>query len=143
MKFTNVLVYRWTAACMMLTIIICGIGVWPASFAISAETSSLQLRAKTQGIGWFISALTSTVSGLCLPYVFNPDQGNLRGKTGYTYAASCVVGVVVTYFVVPEMKGRSVNEIDRMFEEGVSARDFRKWDAVEHARASPRDEPWV
>jgi hypothetical protein len=128
---------------MMITIVVCGIGVWPASFAISAEASSLQLRAKTQGIGWCVSALTSTVSGLCLPYVFNPDQGNLRGRTGYTYAASCAVGVVVSYFVIPEMKGRSVNEIDRMFEEKLSARKFKSWNGAEQARRSPQAEPWV
>ncbi|KAH3962501.1 hypothetical protein HBH70_161560 [Parastagonospora nodorum] len=134
----------YTAACMMITIVVCGIGVWPASYAIAAETSSLQLRAKTQGIGWAVSALTSTVSGLCLPYVFNPDEGNLRGKTGYTYAASCVVGVVVSYFIIPEMKGRTVNEIDRMFEEGLSAREFKSWTGEEELRArSPRTEPWV
>jgi hypothetical protein len=118
---------RYTAASMMMTIFICGIGVWPASFAIAAETSSLQLRAKTQGIGWCVSALTSTVSGLCLPYVFNPDEGNLRGKTGFTYAASCLVGLVISYYIIPEMKGRSVNEIDRMFELKLGAREFGKW----------------
>lgn len=129
---------------MMMTIIVCGIGVWPASYAIAAETSSLQLRAKTQGIGWAVSALTSTVSGLCLPYVFNPDEGNLRGKTGYTYAASCVIGVVVSYFIIPEMKGRTVNEIDRMFEEKLSARKFQSWAGDEQTRLrSPRTEPWV
>ena len=133
---------RYTAACMMITIIVCGIGVWPASFAIAAETSSLQLRAKTQGIGWFVSALSSTVSGLCLPYVFNPDEGNLRGKTGYTYAASCLFGVVVSYFIIPEMKGRTVNEIDRMFEAKLSAREFKKW-RPEEERRLPNQEAWV
>jgi MFS family permease len=121
----------WTAACMMLTVAVTGLGAWPASFAIAAETSSLQLRAKTQGIGWFVSALASTVAGLVLPYEFNPDQGNLRGKVGYVFAASTALGVLVSWYVIPEMKGRSVGEIDRMFEEGVGARDFRKWEAVE------------
>jgi hypothetical protein len=126
---------------MMMTIVICGIGVWPASFAIGAETSSLQLRAKTQGIGWFVSALTSTVSGLCLPYVFNPDEGNLRGKTGFTYAASCAVGVVISYFLIPEMKGRSVNEIDRMFELKLRAREFKKWKPESEERSPTQT--WV
>jgi hypothetical protein len=126
---------------MMMTIVICGIGVWPASFAIGAETSSLQLRAKTQGIGWFVSALTSTVSGLCLPYVFNPDEGNLRGKTGFTYAASCAVGVVISYFLIPEMKGRSVNEIDRMFELKLGAREFKKWKPESEERSPTQT--WV
>ena len=112
---------------MMITIVVCGVGVWPASFAISAETSSLQLRARSQGIGWFFSALGTTVAGLALPYVFNPDQGNLRGKTGFTYAASCLIGAAVSWYLIPEMKGRSVMEIDRMFEEMLPARAFKSW----------------
>jgi hypothetical protein len=112
---------------MMLTIITAGIGVWPVSFAIAAETSSLQLRAKTQGLGWTASNFSTTVSGIALPYVFNPDAGNLRGKVGFTYVGSCVVGLVVSWYALPEMKGRSVGEIDRMFEVGLGAREFRGW----------------
>jgi MFS family permease len=132
---------RWTAASMMLTITVTGVGAWPASFAISAETSSLQLRAKTQGIGWFVSALASTVAGLVLPYEFNPDQGNLRGKVGFVFGASTLMGALVSWYIIPEMKGRSVGEIDRMFEEGVKAKDFKKWKAAEDS--VPAQEPWV
>jgi MFS family permease len=112
---------------MMLTIVVAGVGVWPASFAIAAETSSLQLRARTQGLGWCISALGTAVSGVALPYVFNPDEGNLRGKTGFTYFASCLVGAAVAWWLIPEMKGRSVADIDRMFELNLSARQFKSW----------------
>lgn len=112
---------------MMLTIIVAGVGVWPASYAIAAETSSLQLRARTQGLGWCVAALTTAVSGLALPYVFNPDEGNLRGKTGFTYLATCLAGAMVAWWLVPEMKGRSVAEIDRMFELRLGARQFKGW----------------
>lgn len=112
---------------MMLTIVVAGVGVWPASFAIAAETSSLQLRARTQGLGWCVSALATAVSGLALPYVFNPDEGNLRGKTGFTYLATCLAGAAVAWWLVPEMKGRSVADIDRMFELQLSARQFTSW----------------
>lgn len=123
---------------MTLTLITCGIGVWPASFAIAAETSSLQLRAKSQGIGWSVAALASTVASFALPYVYNPDEGNLRGKVGFTYAASCLLGAAVSWVVVPEMKGRSVGEIDRMFEEGLGAREFKAWKGVD-GRGVQRD----
>jgi hypothetical protein len=119
--------YRWTAASMMLTIITAGIGVWPVSFAVAAETSSLQLRAKTQGLGWTMSAFSTAVSGIALPYVFNPDAGNLRGKVGFTYMVSCAVAAVVSWYFLPEMKGRSVAEIDEMFERGLAAREFEGW----------------
>lgn len=112
---------------MMLTIVTAGVGVWPVSFAIGAETSALQLRAKTQGIGWTATAFSTAVSGIALPYVFNPDAGNLRGKVGFTYAVSCSVAVVLSWYFLPEMKGRRVDEIDRMFELGLGAREFAAW----------------
>jgi MFS family permease len=117
----------WTAVSMMLTIFVAGVSVWPASFAIAAETSSLQLRARTQGLGWCVSALATAVSGIALPYVFNPDEGNLRGKTGFTYLATCLAGTVVAWWLIPEMRGRSVAEIDRMFELNLGARQFKGW----------------
>lgn len=112
---------------MMITIVAAGVSVWPASFAIAAETSSLQLRARTQGLGWCVSAFATAVSGLALPYVFNPDEGNLRGKTGFTYLATCLAGAAIAWWLIPEMKGRSVAEIDRMFELRLGARQFKGW----------------
>jgi hypothetical protein len=67
--------------------------------------------------------------------VFNPDEGNLRGKTGFTYAVSCLLGAVISWYIIPEMKGRNVNEIDRMFEEKVPARQFKRWSASDTVRA--------
>lgn len=116
---------------MMLVIFVCGMSVWPASFAVSAETSALQLRAKTQGVGWMISAFTSAVAGFVLPYIFNPDEGNLRGKVGFVYVGACLVGALVSWFIVPEMKGRSIGEIDRMFELNLPARKFRSYKVAE------------
>ena len=127
---------------MMLTIIVCGVGVWPASFAVAAETSSLQLRAKSQGIGWFVSAFTSAASGIALPYIFNPDEGNLRGKIGFTYVASCLIGLAVSWYIVPEMKGRSIGEIDRMFELNLKTREFKRWKGEER-QTTPPAQPWV
>ncbi|KAF2875107.1 general substrate transporter [Massariosphaeria phaeospora] len=130
----------WTAVSMMLVIITCGVGVWPASFAVSGETSALQLRAKTQGIGWMVQAFGTAASGIALPYIFNPDQGNLRGKVGFTYVASCLLGAAVSWFLVPEMKGRSIAEIDRMFELELPARQFKAWRGEsEELAAVPHD----
>merc|ERR1712000_538959 len=39
------------AGFMVATIVVCGLGCWPAAYAILGETPSLRLRAKTQGIG--------------------------------------------------------------------------------------------
>lgn len=115
---------RYTAVTLMMIIIICSLGAWPASYAIAGETSSLRLRAKTQGLGILFHNLANIIFNLILPYIYNPDSGDLRAMTGFVYAGFCVLAVVGTWFGVPEMKGRSVGEIDAMFELRIRTRDF-------------------
>lgn len=118
---------RYTAAGLICVVFTCGLGVWPASFALAAETSSLRVRALTQGIGWFASGLATAIFGIILPYIFNPDSGNLKGKTGFVYTRFCVLGAVIAWLWVPEMKDRTVADIDAMFTARVPARKFRTW----------------
>lgn len=105
----------------------CGLGIWPASHVVAAEASSLQLRAKTQGVGWFVSGVATGVFSIILPYIYNSDAGNLRGKTGFVMAGFAALGYIVTWFTIPEMKGRSPMEIDRMFSLQLPTRDFKNW----------------
>lgn len=115
---------RYTAVTLMIIIIICSLGAWPASYAVAGETSSLRLRAKTQGLGILFHNLANIIFNLILPYIYNPDSGDLRAMTGFVYAGFCVLAVAGTWFWVPEMKGRSVGEIDAMFELRIRTRDF-------------------
>jgi len=110
---------------MMIIILIVGLGAWPASYVVASETSTLRLRAKTSGIGWCFSGAVSAGFGLGMPYVYNPDAADLRAQTAYVVAGFAALALVLAFFFVPEMKGRSALEIDRMFEMGLSARDFR------------------
>jgi MFS family permease len=117
----------WTGITLMVVITTCSLGAWPACYAVMGETSSLRLRAKTQAIGGVGQQIVSVVFKFCLPYVFNPDAGNLRAKTGFVYTGFCLIGFAVTWAIVPEMKDRNALEIDRMFDLGLKAREFRKW----------------
>jgi hypothetical protein len=108
----------------MLVITICGLSAWPASYAFGAEASSLHLRAKSQGLGWLVHCTTTGVLGLVLPYIFNPDEGALRAKTGFLYTGFSILGLVVTWVLVPEMKDCTPLEVDRIFETGGGTRGF-------------------
>ena len=112
---------------MMIVTMVCGLGIWPASHVVAAETSSLQLRAKTQGVGWFTSGIATGVFSIVLPYIYNADKGDLKAKTGFVMAGFAAVAVVATWFFVPEMKGRSPMEIDRMFALKLPTRAFKHW----------------
>lgn len=117
----------FTAGCLIAIIVICGMGCWPAGYAIMGETSSLRLRAKTQAIGGVAQQASSVLMSFVLPYVFNPDAGNLGAKTGFVYLGLCSMAVVVCWIFLPEMKGRTLMEIDQMFNLRLPARQFKKW----------------
>jgi len=112
---------------MMIVTMVSGLGSWPASHVVAAEASSLQLRAKTQGIGWFTSGIGTAVYAIILPYIYNSDEGNLRAKTGFVMMGFAAVAIIIVWLAIPEMKGRTPMEIDRMFALKLPTRAFKGW----------------
>jgi MFS family permease len=67
----------FAAGTAIAIIVVCGLGVWPASYAISGEASTLQMRAKTTALGsiagqvsvplcecmWHVGAATDNFAG--------------------------------------------------------------------------------
>lgn len=124
-------VYYFSTAMMITVIVVCGVGVWPASYAIIGETSSLQLRAKTQAIGGMVQQAMSVIMSFVLAYIYNPDAGNLGAKTGFVFCGTCIFGVTLTWYLLPELKGRSALDIDHIFSMGLPARKFKSWNMNE------------
>lgn len=114
-------------AMAMSVIVVCGVGVWPTSYAIMSETSAIRLRAKSQAIGGVSAYVSGIVCNFVLPYIYNPDAGNLGAKTGFFFTGACLIGAVSMWMLVPEMKGRTVLEIDHLFEQKVKAIGSSKW----------------
>lgn len=50
-----------------------------------------------------------------IPYMVNPDEANLKGKVGFIFGGLAVLGTVWSFVYVPELKGRTFEEIDRLF----------------------------
>jgi hypothetical protein len=111
----------------MVVIFVSGLGVWPASVAVSSEASSLRLRGQTQAIGWVWQNLVSGGMGIVLPYIYTPNQGNSGELIGFLFFGLSFIGAMLAWLYVPEMKGRTPSEINAMFQEGVSTTGFKKW----------------
>ena len=107
--------------------VVLGLGIWPVSYVVGAETSSLRLRAKTQGLGWCFGALAQGAFVIGLPYAYNLDQGDLRAKAGFIIAGFSTIALVSVWTFVPEMKDRTAAEIDVMFEQRLPTRQFKHW----------------
>jgi hypothetical protein len=122
---------RVMAVTINLIIFTASLGIWGASYCITAEVSSLRLRAKTQGLAWAFSAIFNFLLGFVIPYTYNPDEGNLRAKIGYVWAGVCGLTLLGIWYCVPETFRRTPMQLDLMFERKVGARGFKGWEERE------------
>ena len=54
------------------------------------------------------------------------DKGNLGPKVFFVWGSLCTVCFVYAYFLIPETKGLSLEQVDRMLEE-TTPRTSAKW----------------
>ncbi|KAH7041609.1 maltose permease [Microdochium trichocladiopsis] len=85
------------------------------AFAVLGETSSTVLRAKTISLATATQAICGLVMNAAIPYMVNPDQANLRGKVGFIFGGLAFIATVGSWIYVPELKGKTFGEIDRLF----------------------------
>jgi hypothetical protein len=58
-----------------------------------------------------------------------PDEVGLGSKVGFIFGAVALLSLVFTYFCVPECKGKTLEQVDWLFNNGVRLRDFGRTDA--------------
>ncbi|KAH2162965.1 hypothetical protein KXW37_008937 [Aspergillus fumigatus] len=59
---------------------------------------------------------------IVIPYMVNPDEGNMQGKVGFVFGGLGVIATVLCYLYIPDLKGRTFEEIDLMFDNRVPPR---------------------
>ncbi|KAF2475978.1 maltose permease [Lindgomyces ingoldianus] len=101
--------------------------VGPVAYAIFCEVSATRVRSKTIAVATAVQAMVGIVMTVAIPYLINPDEANLRGKLGFFFGGLSLPCLVWCYFRVPEMKGRTYEELDIMFERNVPTREFGKY----------------
>lgn len=62
----------------------------------------------------------SFVSNFILPYCIEA----LNSKTGFVFGSVAFLGILFIFFCIPECKGKSLEQVDQMFQEGVPLRKF-------------------
>ncbi|OJJ97680.1 hypothetical protein ASPACDRAFT_62658 [Aspergillus aculeatus ATCC 16872] len=93
----------------------------PLAWVIAAEVPpAAAVREKMVTLAGFAAYGTGLVIVFVNPYT----QAAIGGSVAFIYGGLSVVATVFVWFVVPELKQRSLEEIDEMFAERVSARAF-------------------
>ncbi|KAM0489913.1 hypothetical protein ACHAP8_012095 [Fusarium lateritium] len=99
----------------------------PYSWLVAGEIPSQRLRSYTFGLAAAAGFLGAWLITFTAPYFINPSALNWGPRYGYIWFPSCMVCVVWVYFFLPELKGRTLEEIDAMFNERLPARKFRTY----------------
>ncbi|KAF5516570.1 Major facilitator-type transporter ecdD [Colletotrichum siamense] len=92
-----------------------------------AEVPSPRLRGKTAMMAWTVNNFSNFIATFTLPYLMNPGYGNLGPKVGFIYGSFSLISVVWGFFCFPELKGKTLDEVDMMFRANVPARKTSSW----------------
>jgi hypothetical protein len=122
------LLFKKLLACFIrLSLILADSEILKVAFVILGETSSPTLRAKTVGLATATQAVFGIVMNFAIPYMVDPNEGNLKGKVGFVFGGLALMASIGSYFYCPELKGRTFNEINTMFEARVPPRKMGKY----------------
>ncbi|KAH9889650.1 MFS monosaccharide transporter-like protein [Xylariomycetidae sp. FL2044] len=105
------------------------------------ELSSQRLRSHTFGLATAIGFLAAWLTTFTAPYFINPDELGWGPKYGYIWTGSCAIAATWIWVFLPEVKGRSLEEIDEMFEARVPARKFRSYRCTGVHAALAKEKP--
>lgn len=60
-----------------------------------------------------------------VPYLLQAPYAALGSKVGFIYGGFCVMALLWAWFCFPELRGRSLEEIDEMFQLKLPTRQFK------------------
>ncbi|KZO93821.1 putative maltose permease [Calocera viscosa TUFC12733] len=100
------------------------------AWVLGGEIPSQRLRSMTFGVSACAGFIEGWLAVFTAPYFINPDALNWSAKYGYIWFPSCIITAFVIYFVLPETKDRTLEELDEMFAARLPPRKFKTYVCV-------------
>lgn len=100
--------------------------IGPVCYAIVSETPSTRLKIKTVVLARNTYNIGFIINNAITPPMLGVNAWNWGPKSGLFWAVACVLLWLWAYFRLPETKDRTYGEIDILFEQRVSARNFSR-----------------
>lgn len=114
--------------------------IGPVTYSIISETSSVRLRPLAVVLARNAYQVVNIVSIVLQTYMMNPTEWNLQGKTGFVWGSTCFCMFVWSFFRMPEVKGRTYEELDILFKHKVPARKFASTEVDAYGERSAEPE---
>jgi sugar porter (SP) family MFS transporter len=100
----------------------------PAAWIVIGEIFPLTIRSRGVGLStasnWFWNCIIAVIT----PYLVadQPHSAKLGSNVFFMWGGLCCISFVFAYFMVPETKGLTLEQVDKMLEE-TTPRTSRKW----------------
>ncbi|RXK37325.1 hypothetical protein M231_05391 [Tremella mesenterica] len=96
------------------------------SYIINSEIGGVKLRKKIMAWSTWWQVIAAFTVSYVSPYLLASPGLDLGAKVGYIFFVISSLGFLFIVFCVPELKGRSLEEIDELFEQRLWAWQFDK-----------------
>ncbi|KAI4598080.1 hypothetical protein KJ359_003889 [Pestalotiopsis sp. 9143b] len=98
----------------------------PGAWVVIGEIFPLQIRSRGVGLSTASNWLWNCIIAIITPYMVDSDKGNLGAKVFFVWGSLCTCALVYAYFLIPETKGLTLEQVDAMLEETIP-RNSAKW----------------
>jgi len=98
----------------------------PGAWIVIGEIFPLPVRSRGVGLSTASNWLWNTIIAVITPYMVGVNEGNLRSSVFFVWGGLCTAAFVYAYFLIPETKGLSLEQVDRMMEQS-TPRTSAKW----------------
>jgi SP family general alpha glucoside:H+ symporter-like MFS transporter len=117
---------NWTIAALLLAFTLTyDATLGPICYSLVSEIPSTRLRSKTIVLARNCYNISGIVTNIITPRMLNPTAWGWGAKAGFFWAGTSIVGIVWSFWRLPEPKGLSFGELDELFEKEVHARRFQ------------------
>jgi sugar porter (SP) family MFS transporter len=91
----------------------------PAAWVVVGEIFPLPIRSRGVGLSTSSNWFWNCIIGVITPYLVGTGKGdaNLGAKIFFMWGSLCIISFLFAYFFVPETKGLSLEQVDKMLEE--------------------------
>jgi MFS family permease len=103
-----------------------GSSLTPIGWIFIAEVSTLALNAKTTAFAVIVQSLSGLLFSYTVPLMLSNQDANWGERTGFLFAGTCFIWLIVAYFYLPDTKGRNFADLDDPFERKIPLRKFHK-----------------
>jgi SP family general alpha glucoside:H+ symporter-like MFS transporter len=124
----------------VLWLFIYSLTIGPLAYSIISETSSVRLRPLSVVLARTAYQVTNIVSQVLYSYMQNPTAWNFKGKSGFFWGGTAFLVFLWAFFRLPEIKGRTYEELDILFANKTPARQFAKAHVDAYATTVPAEE---